>query len=364
MKVIAYYLPQFYENEKNNAWWGKGFTEWTNTSKAQPLYNNHYQPRIPYQNRYYDLSDVNTMRWQAQLAKEYGVYGFSIYHYWFGDGERMLDIPEKYLLTHQEIDIPFCLCWANESWSRRWDGSEKEILLQQNYGDESYWKHHFDYLLPYFQDKRYIRDKNSPMLIIYRPELIQNLKEMMEYWNQLSKESLGEELCFVFQHNHFWNYHFQDFPFRYGIETQPGLVLDRRMGLISRLRIIMTNPFGITYIWKSLFGKTGFRVCSYDVLWKILLQKNKLWDNAIPCAFTDWDNTPRVGNRGISVYGSTPEKFEKYLSVLISKAKNEYKTDYIFCNAWNEWGEGAYLEPDERYGYGYLEAVKSAVNDN
>lgn len=169
MKVIAYYLPQFYENENNNKWWGKGFTEWTNTKKAKPLFKNHYQPREPYQQDYYDLSNISTMRKQAELAKQYGVYGFSIYHYWFGNGERMLDIPEKNLLKHPEIDLNYCLCWANESWSRRWDGSEKEILMEQDYGTEEYWINHFNYLLPFLRIKDiYVMRDTQYLLYIVR----------------------------------------------------------------------------------------------------------------------------------------------------------------------------------------------------
>ncbi len=363
MKVIAYYLPQFYENENNNKWWGKGFTEWTNTRKAKPLFKGHYQPREPYEQNYYDLSNIATMKRQADIAKEYGVYGFSIYHYWFKDGERMLDIPEKNLLEYPEIDLPFCFCWANEAWSRRWDGSEKEILMEQDYGTEEYWINHFNYLLPFFKDKRYICDDGHPMFIIYRPELIPCMRDMMKCWNELALKNGLNEICFVFQHAPYWYGEYENTGFTYGIESQPSLAMYPAVGLKNKFKLIFDDPYRILFAIRSVFSKRPFRLCNYDHIWKMILKREPLSELSIPCAFVDWDNTPRVGKHGIAFKGATPEKFKKYFGELVKKNKEKYKKDYIFINAWNEWGEGAYLEPDEKYGYAYLEAVRDVLHE-
>lgn len=220
MKIITFYLPQFHEIPENNEWWGKGFTEWVNVKKAQPLYEGHEQPRVPLNENYYNLLDPNVQVWQAKIAKEYGVYGFCYYHYWF-NGKLLLEKPMENMLKNRDIDIPFCVCWANEPWTRAWVG-ETKVLIPQLYGEKREWKEHFDYLLPFFKDSRYICDDGKPLVVIYRPEVIECLNEMLDYWNELAIQEGFEGLTYAYQNIDFdLKADKDDSRFKYNIEFQP-----------------------------------------------------------------------------------------------------------------------------------------------
>ena len=220
MKIITFYLPQFHEIPENNEWWGKGFTEWVNVKKAQPLYEGHEQPRVPLNENYYNLLDPNVQVWQAKIAKEYGVYGFCYYHYWF-NGKLLLEKPMENMLKNRDIDIPFCVCWANEPWTRAWVG-ETKVLIPQLYGEKREWKEHFDYLLPFFIDSRYICDDGKPLVVIYRPEVIECLNEMLDYWNELAIQEGFEGLTYAYQNIDFdLKADKDDSRFKYNIEFQP-----------------------------------------------------------------------------------------------------------------------------------------------
>ena len=199
MKVIAFYLPQFHEIPENNEWWGEGFTEWVNVKKAQKLFDGHNQPRIPLNNNYYNLLDNNVKKWQVELANKYGVYGFCFYHYWF-NGKLLLEKPVEQFLKDKSLNIHYCICWANEHWTNAWAGKQAKVLIEQKYGTEKEWKEHFEYLLPYFKDERYIKEDNKPLLIIYRPELIDCLKDMLEFWDKEAKKNGFAGLNFAYQH--------------------------------------------------------------------------------------------------------------------------------------------------------------------
>lgn len=199
MKVIAFYLPQFHNIPENDEWWGDGFTEWVNVKKSKPLYEGHYQPRVPLNENYYNLLDDNVKKWQVDLAKKYGIYGFCYYHYWFS-GHMLLEKPMEQMLANKEIDLPFCVCWANEPWTKAWVGDAKKVLIPQNYGREKEWREHFDYLLPFFKDERYITVDGRPLFVLYRPEIVGCLNEMLDYWNKLAKENGFENgFCFAYQ---------------------------------------------------------------------------------------------------------------------------------------------------------------------
>jgi hypothetical protein len=340
-KMIAFYLPQFHTIPENDEWWGEGFTEWTNVRKAKPLFPGHYQPRVPLGEDYYDLLDPEVMRRQARLAQEYGIYGFCYYHYWFKDGKKLLEKPVESMLQDPAVNIPFCLSWANENWSRTWNGSKNDVLMEQDYGREDEWEKHFDYLLPFFRDERYIKLDGKPLFIIYKPHLIPHIGKMLKYMRKRAIECGFEGMVLASQHPTWLLYRRHlNFAFDYNLAFAPALVLY----FTKPLLVILKKKIKRTYIEHD-----------YDKAWHFVLQYNKKSKKAIPCAFTGWDNTPR-NIRGHIFKGSTPERFAEHLKEL--SALNT-PTDLLFINAWNEWAEGAYLEPDERYGYGYLEGVGS-----
>ena len=377
MKIISFYLPQFHSFPENDEWWGKGFTEWTNTKKAEPLFEGHYQPHTPLNKDYYDLTDPKVMKRQVDDAKKYGVYGFCFYHYWFKDGKKLLEKPVEHYLNESSLDLNYCLSWANEPWTRRWDGGSKKVLMPQEYGSEKDWKDHFYYLLDFFRDPRYIKIDGKPLLLLYRPEIIPCLSEMLAYWKQLSKENGLSGLTIMAQGASYCRYmstREKDPSIDYYLMYEPGytyyaLAIKDKSNFVRNC--FRYHKFFFHYFSKKIISMTERDIiktkktkpqdiCSYDILWDAIL-KNKVPDKYFPGAFTNWDNSPRRGNDARIVVGSTPEKFHFYLTKIIKKARDEFKKDYLFINAWNEWAEGAHLEADEKYGYAYLEALKSAL---
>jgi len=348
MKVLAFYLPQFHTIPENNEWWGDGFTEWTNTKKAKPLFKEHYQPREPYNSNYYDLSDIDTMRWQADLAKEYGIYGFCYYHYWF-KGKKLLEKPLENMLKHKEIDLPFCFSWANEPWSRTWDGRDSEVLMPQEYGDKSDWKKHFEYLIDFFKDDRYIKIDNKPLMVIYKTMHIPDGDKMCQYWNDLAIQEGFDGLYFVETLG--------------GMQASPSLKIS---DAVVELEPNFTMAGHQTSFFERQLRKikkkiTGLQLYDYDRVWKKIIARksNRFEKKHFLGAFIDWDNSPRKGNNGVIFKGASPDKFNKYLSIQIDKSE---KNSFLFINAWNEWAEGTYLEPDMKYEYQYLTALKNAID--
>ncbi|MDY0210637.1 MAG: glycoside hydrolase family 99-like domain-containing protein [Acholeplasma sp.] len=368
MKIIAFYLPQFHRIQENDTWWGEGFTEWVNVKKATPLFKNHKQPRIPLNENYYDLSEPAVMDWQISLANKYGIYGFCFYHYWF-NGHLLLQKPVEDFLNDKTKNIHFCLSWANEHWTNAWVSSESKVLMHQTYGDKESWVKHFNYLFDFFQDERYIKEDNRPIFIIYRPELIDSLEEMLNTWQELAIQNGFDGIKFVYQHisYHLYNKKKEEL-FDYSIEYQPtyAQVLHRR-GSYEKLRmfkrkisLLLEKKFGIDV---RHYGNklTHF---DYDVIWNYILNATPSSSKSIPGAFVNWDNTPRRNQRGIVYDGFSIDKFQHYLSKQIKNTKEKYKTDKLFIFAWNEWAEGGYLEPDNEYDYGVLEAIRSALIEN
>ena len=364
MKTIAFYLPQFHETPENNKWWGKGFTEWTNMKKAKPLFEGHYQPRVPLNKNYYDLSNPNTIRWQAELAKENGIYGFCLYHYWF-NGKLLLQKPVELLRDNKDIDIHYCLCWANENWTNGWVSDKANILIEHNFNDRSDWKKHIDYFLSFFNDDRYIKIDGKPVLVIYYPSLIGPLKETLDFWNNEAIKAGHKGITFLYQHPYFYydkKSHKEYFD--YGIEFEPTF---SRMQEYKQCNAAIQN----CKVKISTFLQTKLHIYihlkkkelvkfDYDRLWKCILSQ-ELDDNLFPGAFVDWDNTPRKGKRGSLVLNANPQKFKYYFKKLIRKTRDVCNKDYIFIFAWNEWAEGGYLEPDEKYKDGYLRSIKEAL---
>lgn len=358
-KVIAYYLPQFHEIPENDQWWGKGFTEWTNVRNAQPLFEGHDQPRVPLNNRYYRLDDVDTLRWQAELLNKYNVDGLCFYHYWF-NGKLLLEKPLELLLNNPDIAMPFCLAWANQEWTRAWDdGGDREIIMPQEYGGKIEWEAHFQYLLKAFRDGRYIKVDNSPVILIYMATDIPNLAEMLAYWRQRAVESSFAGLHLVSMNTSYALY--QGSEFDKHVDFEPTYTI--KHGLNSGYRVLLKIRKSLAMVFNRLFGFRFFEtIFNYDCLWASIL-KRKLRYSVYPGAFVDWDNTPRKNKRGLLLKNQSPRKFSRYFAEQYQRAKNS-GSDFIFVNAWNEWAEGTYLEPDEKYQYVYLEAVRDAKLKN
>ncbi|QCR20981.1 glycoside hydrolase family 99-like domain-containing protein [Pontibacter sp. SGAir0037] len=345
-KIIALYLPQFHVIPENDKWWGEGFTEWTNVKKAVPLFSGHNQPRVPLNDNYYDLSDVTVMRWQADLAKQHGIYGFCYYHYWF-NGKKLLHIPLENMLADKLVDIPFCFSWANEPWARTWDGRDTDVLMPQVYGGRKEWLEHFSYLLNFFKDDRYIKVDGKPMMVIYRVSNIPNVNDMIDYWNTLAIENgfVGIHIVETLNSR-------EKEPFAKNsaaaFEFEPTYTLHHKYSFKYRLR--------------GLFNRKIYKLAlkSYDSIYKCIVNRRQIATNhkRYLGAFMGWDNSPRKGKRALIVTGSSPEKFGKYLKLQFENAV-KYDNDYIFLNAWNEWAEGTYLEPDLKHGFSYLEQIKS-----
>lgn len=350
IKLIAFYLPQFHEIPENNKWWGHGFTEWTNTRKAKPLFKDHYQPRVPYEQNYYDITEASVRNWQAKLAESFGIYGFCYYHYWF-KGKMLLEKPLQNILASSEPKFPFCLSWANEPWTRKWDGSEKEILMPQEYGDEKDWQEHFEYLLQAFSDDRYIKVDGKPMFLIYRPQIIPECGRMLVFWDNLAKQNGFEGMYFIETLNGFPKSDSIE-SFHAAVEFEPHYtMIHGKANNAWRKREIPEN-------------KTKL-VLDYDAVWSSTLNRIPTRPNTIPGAFVDWDNTARLGINSTIYSGATPEKWQEYLTMQLNRAREDYYSEFLFINAWNEWAEGAYLEPDSKYGFAYLEGVKNAlINTN
>jgi len=371
-KVIAFYLPQFHPIPENDASYGEGFTEWTNTRKAKPLFENHYQPRIPLNNNYYNLLDDGVMQKQAEMANEYGIYGFCYYHYWFKNGKKLLEKPVEKMLLDKTIDINFCLSWANENWTRKWDGGNNEIVVEQDYGDESDWEKHFQYLLPFFQDDRYIKIDGKPLFIIYKPGLIPNCGELVSYMRKRILDYGFPGLFMCVQHPDYIFEADANVLFDKSIQFEPLYTLKEesvksiKSSIKSSVKKAMLK-LGATKIVNDITNKRSNRaqtlvIRDYDEDWNTILSRKVDEKKFFAGCFVDWDNTPRNVN-GLAYKGACPDKFGNYFKRLVNKVNENYEDSYIFVNAWNEWAEGAFLEPDERNEYGYLEAVKRALED-
>ena len=346
IKIIAFYLPQFHPFPENDEWWGKGFTEWTNVSKALPQFLGHYQPHFPGELGFYDLRLVEIQKRQVELAKKYGVYGFCFHYYWFG-GKRLLEKPVEQFINNKELDFPFCMCWANENWSRRWDGSEDDILIAQNHSKEddiNFIKN----LVELFKDKRYIRIKNKPVVIIYRANILPEAEQIFERWRTYCRENgIGEIYIIGAQTFGFMdpNEYKLDAAVEFPPHTMPGIRYYDSIELLN----------------KNFDGK----IYDFDHFIKQKKYLEKVDYKLYKTSFPGWDNTARKPNNAHIFYGANPENYYEWLldNITYTKMNNNKDEQYVFLNAWNEWGEGAHLEPDREYGYGYLESTKKAILD-
>ena len=363
MKYLALYLPQYHSFPENDEWWGEGYTEWTAVQKARPLFKGHYEPRVPMNKRYYDLKNdgYNTWKWQSEIASQYGIYGFCIYQYWFC-GKQLMERPAEILLENPDIKTKFCFCWANETWTRTWYGLQDEILIEQTYGDKEDWEKHFNYLLPFFKDDRYIKIDGKPMYCIYRAQDIERMPEMLETWNYLAKINGLQGIYLVAgqtgkgtdrRENLYDGYY----------NFEPGLTISKRWTGIGK-KFFQIRNHTISFLNKRLKTNYVESKIKMDSIMAFINgddAKSDIDKNAFLGAFPQWDNTPRRDYKGLAYIGSTKEAFKKQL--LRIKQIDTRDDPFVFINAWNEWGEGCYLEPDEVQGYCFLEAIKE-ISEN
>lgn len=360
VKLIAFYLPQFHPIAENDQFWGKGFTEWTNVTRAQPLYPGHIQPRLPGELGFYDLRLPEISVRQAELAREYGIDGFCYHYYWFAPGKTVLDRPLQQLLQAKEPDLPFCLCWANENWTRRWDGSEQEILIKQEYTDamaEAF----IESLLPYFRDDRYIRVDGKPILLVYDVRQFEDVRKSTALWRKYVRAA-GFDDVYLVRCNTFVSPGFEIDPALHGfdacVEFPPHGTHTARVPLIGGEGKVS----GPEAIGRGDAGASTPVIYDHEVVVYNSITKAAPGYELVRGLFPAWDNTARKQQDATIYFGATPALYQSWLSALIDWAKrhNNESKQLVFINAWNEWAEGAVLEPDQQHGRQYLEATKNA----
>jgi lipopolysaccharide biosynthesis protein len=357
VRAIAFHLPQFHPIPENDDWWGKGFTEWTNVAKATPRFPGHYQPHLPADLGFYDLRLPEARAAQAELAASYGIHGFCYYHYWF-NGRRLLERPVNEIWQSGEPDFPFCLCWANENWTRRWDGRLQDVLLEQKYSEADDLAH-IRSLLPLFSDKRYIRVDNRPVFLVYRASELPDIRKTTDIWRREAERGGLKGLFLVRVESHEESGDPRAIGFDYSLEFQPrwaqayGRIFRRKWWHIRKLR---THELGIR----------ENNVFDYRNLVRNALAARLPTYPRIPCVCPGWDNSPRKKNDAFILVNSTPELYERWLHGVVNRMRPSSgpgisADSLVFLNAWNEWGEGNHLEPCQRWGRKYLEATRRAL---
>ena len=344
LRLIAFYLPQYHPIPENDRWWGKGFTEWTNVVKGAPLFEGHYQPHLPADLGFYDLRVPEVREQQAEFACAYGIYGFCYYYYWF-NGKRLLERPLNEVLRLGQPEFPFCVCWANEPWTRNWDGKHAEILMPQEHTNETDERFILD-LLPVLRDERYIRINGRPLLLIYRTELLPDLARTALVWREVaSKNGIDLYLCRVES---------------FAREDPASINFDAACEFPPNISGIMPGDAS-----KMSFSPDGFEGNLYDYgeLVDLMLHRPDAAYRRFHGVTPSWDNTARSGKRASVFLNSSPDLFGHWLTVIARRTTTNLQGDeqVVFINAWNEWAEGCHLEPDRRYGHAYLEACKAAL---
>jgi hypothetical protein len=343
VRLIAFYLPQFHPIPENDAWWGEGFTEWTNVTRARSLFPGHDQPRRPADLGFYDLRLPDVREAQAALARAHGIHGFCYYHYWFG-GKQLLERPFQEVLHSGKPDFPFCLCWANEPWSRRWDGMEHDVLQPQTYSAEDD-AQHIAWLIPALKDRRAIRVDDRPLLMIYQAQKLPDPARTVECWRAAAKGAGLAGIYFMSVETG-WDAGWD--------ATQVGF--DAKVLFQPQFTMLRGTPR------TEIEGKERLQVYDYGKAWPVLANPEPVPYRRYDTVFPQWDNSPRSGAFGTVVHNSTPASYEQWLRVAIERAKTFPAGErLVFINAWNEWAEGAYLEPDARFGHAYLEATQRAL---
>ena len=374
-RIIGLYLPQYHPIPENDEWWGKGFTEWTNVAKAKPLFRGHYQPRIPADLGFYDLRLPEVREQQAQLAREAGLEGFCYYHYWFGNGRQLLERPFNEVLASGKPDFPFCLCWANHDWTNKtWQKGNNfrrdSMIMKMEYDKEDYVRH-FNYVLPAFRDPRYITVDGKPLFAVWAPHHIPDAREFIDLWQQLARENGLPGIHFVGHTDNAGkglpgqaaDYYSADKAKEY-YQAVLDLGFDAVMSSGYRRAVALLQ--GKTrMMWRMLSGKTfapTYSKMDYSRLMANYYVPEDAGENIYPTLLPQWDRTPRAGKNSEIVVDSTPDRFQETVETAIELIRQkEPEHQLLFLKAWNEWGEGDYVEPDLKFGHGYIQAIRQAI---
>lgn len=358
IKYLAYYLPQFHPIPENDAWWGKGFTEWTNVVKAKPLFKGHLQPILPADLGFYDLRVQEVQEAQSEMAINYGIDGFIYYQYWFGTGKMLLEKPAEAMLLNKKIKIPFCFCWANETWKGIWHGLDNpEVLIEQTYQGEIGYEAYFNYLLPFFKDNRYIKVENKPMFHLYKLDDIPDLDLFISIFNQLAVFNGFDGIYFIATHGNVQTVLNNSTIYgKVGVDIFNEMryeqsFLFRSGTFLRKFECALFEKFSISWIKKNPL------ILDY----KIAIEKlkvNLMHDKHIPCVFPNWDNSARSGKKSMIFHKSCPVLWQKHLEKTTKAFLNQKgNPPFIVIKSWNEWAEGNYLEPDKKFGHDWLEVV-------
>ena len=377
-RVIAFYLPQFHPVPENDEWWGKGFTEWTNVGKAKPLFKGHYQPRVPADLGYYDLRMPEVREAQADMAREAGIEGFCYWHYWFGNGKRILERPFNEVLESGKPDFPFCLGWANHSWTNKtWEVGTRKVkettLLEMIYNKEEYIKH-FNEVLPAFKDKRYIQVDGKPLFLVFRPLEIPNPKEFIDLWQSLAKENGLNGIHFVgispsidVDKQSTLNVFKRKIPsegdFLYTNLFAQGFDAINSRG-VFRAELLARSLFNIVkrYVLRVLFNHFVLAKIPQREINKFLYDEYDKLENVYPTLLPNWDRSARSGKKARIYVDSTPKVFKEQLITALDLLKDKnFEHKILFLQSWNEWAEGNYVEPDLKYGRGFLDVIKDCI---
>lgn len=367
MKIISFYLPQFHPIPENDAWWGKGFTEWTNVARGIPLFRGHHQPHIPADLGFYDLRMEETRIAQAELAKQFHISGFCYYHYWF-NGKLLLERPFNEVLHSGNPDFPFCLCWANENWTRTWEGMDREVLMEQKY-DEYDPVRHIDWMEKAFADRRYIRIHEKPLFLVYRADDIPDIRNIIKVWRSETarKGYQGIHLCFVKNfRNRLADKEAVELGFDSVVDFQPNPMDFPAREIWNFFRYIVPRIVN-QIIWKlnlehvmpplRVLGKYNYQRLARNVQ-----RKPKSVSRSFPCVTPGWDNSPRKKVGATVIQNNDADTYRNWLESALDRVQDYPEEERIvFINAWNEWAEGCHLEPDLKNGRKFLEATREAA---
>lgn len=348
-RALAFYLPQFHPTAENDEWWEKGFTEWTNVTKAKPLFPGHHQPNLPSELGFYDLRIPEVREQQAMLAREHGIEGFIYWHYWFGNGKRLLDRVFREVLECGKPNFPFCLAWANETWKGIWHGLGDKPLAEQLYpGVEDYTAHFYE-VLAAFKDSRYIKVHNKPLFMIYRVVDFEDATVFIELWQKLARMNDLEGIYFVGQ---VFDYRRIDEAMAKGVDAVNEIRLNEVMKHIKKPQF--TTKEKIIHKIKKI--PKDIQKYNYEDVIKYLVGKETRFNHVIPTIFPNWDHSPRSKGKTFLAHNSTPDLFRTHVKEVIDAVKEKPAEErFVFIKSWNEWAEGNYMEPDRRYGRKYLE---------